>query len=168
MSHHGRASIALLILFASVAFAVRAEELRPAMERVNAKFLAAFNRPNPAGFAALYTPDAVLLFSGLPPKTGPKAITHLCESRIEHGVGDGRVGDRLVAVIDGQLAGYDLSSRDCADRRRSPTDRALALASAWRAPRRRGSRARRGRDPEQPFMAVIPAGERQSSRWRTD
>lgn len=88
MSNHARACIALLILFASGAFAARAEELRAAMERANAAFLEAFNRPNPAGFAALYTPDAVLLFSGLPPKTGPEAITQFWESRIKAGARD--------------------------------------------------------------------------------
>ena len=72
MSNRGRACIASLILIASVGFTARGEELRPAMEQANAAFLEAFNRPNPAGFAALYTPDAVLLFSGLPPKTGPE------------------------------------------------------------------------------------------------
>ena len=88
MSNHGRARIALLILFASVAFTARAEDLRPAMERANAAFLEAFNRPNPAGFAALYTSDAVLLFGGLPPVTGPAAITQFWEARIKAGVRD--------------------------------------------------------------------------------
>jgi ketosteroid isomerase-like protein len=88
MANHSRARIALLILFASVAFTARADELRSAMERANAEFLEAFNRPNLAGFAALYTPDAVLLFGGLPPKTGPEAITQFWESRIKAGARD--------------------------------------------------------------------------------
>jgi len=103
MSNHGRARIALLILFASVAFTARAEELRPAMERANAEFLEAFNRPNPAGFAALYTPDAVLLFGGLPPKTGPEAITQFWESQIKAGVRD-HTYEILDAWVDGKYA----------------------------------------------------------------
>ena len=103
MSNHGRARMALLILFASLAFTARAEELRPAMERANAEFLEAFNRPNPAGFAALYTPDAVLLFSGLPPKTGPEAITQFWESRIKAGAKD-HTFEILDAWADGKYA----------------------------------------------------------------
>ena len=95
MSNHGRTRIALLVLFASVVFTARAEELRPAMERANAEFIEAFNRPNPAGFAALYTRDAVLLFSGLPPKTGPEAITQFWESRIKAGA-----RDHTFAILD--------------------------------------------------------------------
>ena len=100
MSNHGRARIALLILFALVAFTARAEELRPAMERANAEFLEAFNQANPAGFAALYTPDAVLLFSGLPPKTGPEAITQFWESRLKGAPGI----TRLRFPMPGQMA----------------------------------------------------------------
>jgi len=103
MSNHGRALIALLILFASVALTARAEELRPAMERANAEFLEAFNRPNPAGFAELYTPDAVLVFSGLPPKTGPEAITQFWESRIRAGARD-HTFEIVNAWADGKYA----------------------------------------------------------------
>src|SRR4051794_9354115 len=103
MSNHDRARIALVILFASVAFTARADELRPAMERANAEFLEAFNRPNPAGFAPLYTPDAVLLFSGLPPKTGPEAIAQFWESRIKAGARD-HTFEILDAWADGKYA----------------------------------------------------------------
>ena len=103
MSNHGRACIAMLILFATLAFTARAEELRPAMERANAEFLDAFNRQNPAGFAALYTPDAVLLFSGLPPKVGPEAITQFWESRIKAGVRD-HTFEIVDAWADGKYA----------------------------------------------------------------
>jgi len=103
MSNQARTRIALLILFATVAFKARAEELRPAMERANAEFLEAFNRPNPAGFAALYTPDAVLLFSGLPPKTGPEAITQFWESRIKAGARD-HTFEIINAWADGKYA----------------------------------------------------------------
>ena len=88
MSNRGRGCIALLILLASLACAARAEDLRAAMERANAAFLEAYNRPNPAGFAALYTADAVLLFSGLPPKNGPEAITQFWDSVIKGGARD--------------------------------------------------------------------------------
>lgn len=104
MSNHGRARIALLILFASVAFTARAEDLRSAMERANAEFLEAFNRPNPAGFAALYTPDAVLLFGGLPPKTGPQAITQFWESRIKAGA-----RDHTYELLDAWAEGFQLA-----------------------------------------------------------
>jgi ketosteroid isomerase-like protein len=102
MSNHGRALIALLILFASVAFTA-AEELRPAMERANAGFLEAFNRPNPAGFAELYAPDAILVFSGLPPKTGSEAITQFWESRIRAGARD-HTFEIVSAWADGKYA----------------------------------------------------------------
>src|SRR5947209_9382568 len=103
MSNRGRACIALLFLFASLAYTARAEELRPAMERANAEFLEAFNRPDPAGFAALYTPDAVLLFSGLPPKVGPEAITQFWESRIKSGARD-HTFEIVNAWADGKYA----------------------------------------------------------------
>jgi uncharacterized protein (TIGR02246 family) len=103
MSNHGRARVALLMLVAATAFAARAEELRPAMERANAQFLEAFNRPNPAGFAALYTPDALLLFSGLPPRTGPEAIAQFWESRIKAGARD-HTFELLDAWADGKYA----------------------------------------------------------------
>ena len=41
-----------------------ADDIRPAMEAINAKFLAAFNTPNAAAFPALYTDDAILIFPG--------------------------------------------------------------------------------------------------------
>ena len=107
MSHHSRACAALLFLFASLAFTARAEELRPAMERANAEFLEAFNRPNPPGFAALYTADAVLLFGGLPPKTGPEAITQFWESRIKAGARD-HTFEIVDAWADGKYA-YQLA-----------------------------------------------------------
>jgi ketosteroid isomerase-like protein len=103
MSNHGRTRIAWLVLFVSVVFTARAEELRPAMERANAEFIEAFNRPNPAGFAALYTPDAVLLFGGLPPKTGPRAIMQFWESRIKAGARD-HTFEILDAWADGKYA----------------------------------------------------------------
>src|SRR5262249_14872396 len=103
MSSRRRGCFALLMLLASVACAARAEELRPAMERANAEFLEAFNRPNPAGFAALYTPDAVLLLGGLPPKTGPEAITQFWESRIKAGARD-HTYEILDAWADGKYA----------------------------------------------------------------
>jgi uncharacterized protein (TIGR02246 family) len=103
MSGRRRGCIALLMLLTLAACAARAEELRPAMERANAQFLEAFNRPNPAGFAALYTPDALLLFSGLPPKTGPDAITQFWESRIKAGARD-HTFEMLDAWEDGKYA----------------------------------------------------------------
>jgi uncharacterized protein (TIGR02246 family) len=103
MSRHGRGYIALLMLLASVACAARAEELRPAMERANAEFLEAFNRPNPAGFLPLYTSDAVLVFHGLPPQTGPEAIARFWEARIKAGASN-HTFEILDAWADGKYA----------------------------------------------------------------
>ncbi len=103
MSNRGRTCIASVILLASAALPARADELRSAMERANAQFLEAFNRPNPAGFPALYTADAVLLFAGLPPKTGPEAITQFWESRIKAGARD-HTFEILDAWADGKYA----------------------------------------------------------------
>ena len=66
----------------------RADDIRPAMERANAEFLAAFNTPNPSGFLPLYTADSVLFFQGAPPVSGPIAIKEFWESRIKLGIRD--------------------------------------------------------------------------------
>ena len=76
-----RALVASLALLVGPTVPASAEDLRAAMEEANARFLNAFNRPDPAGFAGLYTPDAILLFQGVPPKIGPDAITQFWESR---------------------------------------------------------------------------------------
>jgi uncharacterized protein (TIGR02246 family) len=68
-----------------VVTAARAEDLRAAMEAVNAQFLKAFNTPDPAGFLPLYTSDAVLVFAGAPPIRGPEAIMRFWESQIRIG-----------------------------------------------------------------------------------
>jgi ketosteroid isomerase-like protein len=65
-----------------------ADDIRPAMEAINAKFLAAFNTPNAAAFPALYTDDAILIFHGVPPIVGPEAIKRFWESRISAGARD--------------------------------------------------------------------------------
>jgi uncharacterized protein (TIGR02246 family) len=80
-----RALLASLALLVGPTVPASAEDLRAAMEEANARFLNAFNRPDPAGFAGLYTPDAILLFQGVPPKIGPDAITQFWESRIKTG-----------------------------------------------------------------------------------
>ena len=66
----------------------RADDIRPAMERANAQFLAAFNTPNPSAFLPLYTADSVLFFQGAPPVSGPVAIKEFWESRIKLGIRD--------------------------------------------------------------------------------
>jgi uncharacterized protein (TIGR02246 family) len=81
----------------------RAEDIRPAMETANAKFLAAFNTPNPSAFLALYTKDSVLFFQGAPPVTGPEAIKQFWESRIKLGVRD-HTFDIIEAGVDGKYA----------------------------------------------------------------
>jgi uncharacterized protein (TIGR02246 family) len=80
-----------------------AEDIRPAMETANAKFLAAFNTPNPSAFLALYTKDSVLFFQGAPPVTGPEAIKQFWESRIKLGVRD-HTFDIIEAGADGKYA----------------------------------------------------------------
>jgi ketosteroid isomerase-like protein len=66
----------------------QADDIRPAMESANARFLAAFNTPNPPAFDPLYTGDAVLFFQGAAPVTGPDAIAQFWDSRIKLGIRD--------------------------------------------------------------------------------
>jgi len=81
----------------------RAEDIRPAMERANAEFLAAFNTPKPAAFLPLYTKDAVLYFQGAAPVTGPEAIKQFWESRIKLGIRD-HTFDIIETGADGKYA----------------------------------------------------------------
>jgi ketosteroid isomerase-like protein len=90
----------LPLLLANV---VRADDIRPAMESANAKFLAAFNTPNPSAFLPLYTKDSVLFFQGSPPVMGPEAIKQFWESRIKLGVRD-HTFDIVEAGADGKYA----------------------------------------------------------------
>ena len=83
MLQQSRLFVATLTLLILTALQAQAEDARSAMEQANAKFLEAFNRPNPAGFVDLYTPDAILLFQGVPPQAGPEAIMKFWESRIK-------------------------------------------------------------------------------------
>jgi ketosteroid isomerase-like protein len=80
--------IAVVILLLTSAPSARADVLRAAMEAANARWLAAFNTPNPAAFPALCTADAVVLFQGAPPVTGPEAIGQFWASRIKLGLKD--------------------------------------------------------------------------------
>ena len=88
MSRHCRTFTAILAILAITTVAARAADLRAEMERANADFLEAFNRPNPAAFVTQYTADSVLVFHGLPPKMGPDAIKDFWESRIKAGARD--------------------------------------------------------------------------------
>jgi ketosteroid isomerase-like protein len=84
------------------------DDIRPAMEAINAKFLAAFNTPDTAAaFPALYTEDAILIFHGAPPVMGPQAIKRFWESRIAAGARD-HTFDIIETWADGKLA-YQLS-----------------------------------------------------------
>jgi uncharacterized protein (TIGR02246 family) len=83
------------------------EDIRPAMEAINAKFLEAFNTPNTAAFPTLYTEDAVLIFDGVPPINGPEAIKRFWESRIAAGAKD-HTFDIIETWAEGKLA-YQLS-----------------------------------------------------------
>jgi len=95
---------ALLLMLAEPA---RGEDIRSAMEALNAKFLAAFNTPDTAAFPALYTEDAILIFHGVPPIVGPEAIKRFWESRISAGAMD-HTFDIIETWADGKLA-YQLS-----------------------------------------------------------
>jgi ketosteroid isomerase-like protein len=83
------------------------DDIRPVMEAINARFLAAFNTPNTAAFPALYTDDAILIFHGIPPIVGPEAIKRFWESRISAGARD-HTFDITQTWADGKLA-YQLS-----------------------------------------------------------
>ena len=82
---------------------VRADDIRPAMEAANARFLAAFNTPSPSAFLPLYTKDSVLFFQGVPPITGPEAIKQFWESRIKLGLRD-HTFDIIETGADGNYA----------------------------------------------------------------
>ncbi len=85
MLRQSRAFVAMLTVLVLTTFAARAGSLQSEMEEANARFLEAFNQPNPPGFLGLYTPDSILLFQGVPPKSGPEAIMQFWESRIKAG-----------------------------------------------------------------------------------
>jgi len=83
--------------------AVRADDIRPAMEAANAQFLTAFNTPNPSAFVPLYTADSILFFQGALPVTGPEAIKQFWEARIKLGIRD-HTFDIIETGADGRYA----------------------------------------------------------------
>jgi uncharacterized protein (TIGR02246 family) len=99
----GRWTIATLLPLLVIGMAVRAEDIRPAMEAANAQWLAAFNTPDPAAFVSLYTPDAVVYFQGSPPVTGPEAIRQFWEKRIKLGIRD-HTFEIVETATDGRYA----------------------------------------------------------------
>jgi uncharacterized protein (TIGR02246 family) len=103
MKSHLWAFIALLLLGGPA----WSDDIRLAMEAINARFLAAFNTPDSAAFPALYTEDATLIFHGVAPITGPQAIKRFWESRISAGARD-HTFDIIETWADGKLA-YQLS-----------------------------------------------------------
>ena len=81
--------VAIAACLTILTFHAMAADLRAAMEADNARWLAAFNTPNPAAFPAMYTKDALLLPQGAQPVTGgPEAIKKFWESNIKAGVKD--------------------------------------------------------------------------------
>jgi uncharacterized protein (TIGR02246 family) len=103
----GQCRILLTVLLFLLVGPARGDDIRPAMEALNAKFLAAFNTPDTAAFPALYTEDAILIFHGVPPIVGPEAIKRFWESRISAGARD-HTFDIIETWADGKLA-YQLS-----------------------------------------------------------
>jgi uncharacterized protein (TIGR02246 family) len=99
----GRWTIVAILSLLALGKAAVADDIRPAMEVVNAQFLAAFNTPNPSGFLPLYTQDSVLFFQGAAPVTGPEAIAQFWESRIKLGVRD-HTFDITEVGVDGRYA----------------------------------------------------------------
>ena len=81
-STRGAGRLAAAAMALVVAGAARAEDVRPAMEAANARWLAAFNAPARAAFASQYTADAVVYFQGSPPVAGPEAIARFWRARI--------------------------------------------------------------------------------------
>lgn len=82
-----QALAATLALLALAAAPARTDDLRSAMEADNARWLAAFNQPDPAAFTGQYTPDAQLLPPGAQPVTGGgEAIRQFFEAAIRRGV----------------------------------------------------------------------------------
>jgi uncharacterized protein (TIGR02246 family) len=82
----GRAVLTALVALVALAAPARADELRAAMEADNARWLAAFNTPDPAAWTAMYTRDAILLPDTAQPITGPEAIRQFFEGFIKAGV----------------------------------------------------------------------------------
>jgi ketosteroid isomerase-like protein len=97
------AVVATLLLVLVVGKIVRADDIRPAMEAANARFVAAFNTPDTAAFPDQYTADAVLFFQGAPPVTGPEAIRQFWEARIKLGGRDVKF-EIIDAGADGRYA----------------------------------------------------------------
>jgi ketosteroid isomerase-like protein len=105
MKRHRSAYVTLLLLMLVVP--AWGDDIRPAMEAINARFLAAFNTPNTSAFPALYTEDATLIFHGVPPIVGPEAIKRFWESRISAGARN-HTFDIIETWADGKFA-YQLS-----------------------------------------------------------
>ena len=81
--------LATVAWFSILASRVLADDLWDAMEADNARFLAAYNAPDPGAFLALYTQDAVLLPPGVEPVAGgPEAIKQFFEQGIKAGLTD--------------------------------------------------------------------------------
>jgi hypothetical protein len=104
MKSHHWAFIALLLLGGPA----WSDDIRPAMEAINARFLAAFNTPDSAAFPALYTEDATLIFHGVAPITGPEAIKRFWESRISAGARD-HTFDIIETWADGKFVSAEQS-----------------------------------------------------------
>jgi ketosteroid isomerase-like protein len=77
--------LAVVVAALIMAAPARGDDILAAMEAVNARFVAAFNTPNTAAFSDQYTADAILLFQGAAPVTGPEAIRQFWEARIKLG-----------------------------------------------------------------------------------
>jgi len=99
-------ALLLSALFVSVLTTslARAEDLRAAMEGVNARWLQAYNTNSPQAFLDMYTNDAVLMPPGSPPVNGREAITQFWENRLKPGNRKNHTFEILSAQQDGKTA----------------------------------------------------------------
>ena len=95
--------VVVLVALAAIG-AASAEDLRAVMEADNARWLAAYNTNTPAAFAAMYTPDAVVLPPRMQPVSGREAITQFWSDRLKPGNRKDHTFEIVSLGQDGQFA----------------------------------------------------------------
>jgi uncharacterized protein (TIGR02246 family) len=81
-------SVAIVACASFFTLNAMAGDLRSEMEAENARWLKAFNTPNPDAFPAMYAKDALLFPDHEPPVTGPEAIKQFWVKTIKAGFRD--------------------------------------------------------------------------------